>query len=223
MVNVYKSKSMKIAGYGSLLLILLEIVSPLIPQLDIIYSIYSTIFIAVVAPICFILLLRQTKKLDRKKIRPLKAFVLIILFVALELCLVIPLANISITISPDIPPNGIIDIAQVNFLLVIILLLWQLLGEEVIKISIFFLIYKGFDFKEEKAKSFWISWLISSILFGLLHLSTYGYNYFHCIVVIGLSTMGYALLWKKTSSPLMLYIVHISYDVLLIAIALLIT
>lgn len=220
MNKIYKSLPMRIAGIGSIIAVALEIISSFTNTFETYHAIFSFIFIIIIAPVCFIILLIQSRKLNKEKLGIAKTLSIIIGFVLLEIFMVIPLANISAIVSPDVPSNEIVDIAQGSTVFATILILWQLLGEEAIVLSLFFLIYKGYKYDENRKLAFWSSWLISSILFGLLHLSTYGFNYFHCIVVIGLSTMGYALLWKMTARPSLMYAVHVVYDVVLIALAL---
>lgn len=73
----------------------------------------------------------------------------------------------------------------------------QLLGEELITILPFLAVMAGLTRGlGASRRSAWVSaWLISSLMFGLLHLPTYDWNWIQCIAVIGSARLVLSLAW----------------------------
>jgi membrane protease YdiL (CAAX protease family) len=65
------------------------------------------------------------------------------------------------------------------------------------------------------------AWLISSIVFGLIHLPTYDWNWVQCIVIIGSARMVLTLAWIKTKNIWVSTGAHIINDWLLFAMSIL--
>lgn len=59
------------------------------------------------------------------------------------------------------------------------------------------------------------AWLVSSLLFGLIHLPTYDWNLIQCIVVIGTARMVLTLAWLLTKNIWVSTGAHIINDWLL--------
>jgi membrane protease YdiL (CAAX protease family) len=78
----------------------------------------------------------------------------------------------------------------------------QLLGEEVITLLPFLaLMYALTKWLGASRKSAIVgAWLISSLLFGLIHLPTYDWNVVQCIVVIGTARLVLTLAWILTKN-----------------------
>jgi membrane protease YdiL (CAAX protease family) len=99
----------------------------------------------------------------------------------------------------------------------------QLLGEEVITILPFLavlqLLSKGFGFGRKAVIVG--AWLITALLFGLIHLPTYGWNVVQCIVVIGSARLLLTLPWIMTKNIWVSTGAHIVNDWLLFMVALL--
>jgi membrane protease YdiL (CAAX protease family) len=99
----------------------------------------------------------------------------------------------------------------------------QLLGEEVITILPFLavlqLLSKGFGFDRKAAIVG--AWLLTALLFGLIHLPTYGWNVVQCIVVIGSARLLLTLPWIMTKNIWVSTGAHIVNDWLLFLVALL--
>ncbi len=99
----------------------------------------------------------------------------------------------------------------------------QLLGEEVITILPFLALLQwltqslGWGRKAAVASA----WVCTSVLFGLLHLPTYDWNWVQCIVVIGGARMVLALPWIMTKNLWVSTGAHITNDWLLIAMGIL--
>lgn len=77
----------------------------------------------------------------------------------------------------------------------------QLLGEELITIlpflAILTLCHRAAGFGRNKAVI--VAWLISALVFGLLHLPTYDWNLVQCVIVIGSArlVLTWAYIWTK--------------------------
>lgn len=64
-----------------------------------------------------------------------------------------------------------------------------------------------------------IATILSSLLFGAAHLSTYDWNIWQCLVVIGLTRIPFTYAWYKSDRNLLVNgLAHWGYDMLLIAI-----
>jgi membrane protease YdiL (CAAX protease family) len=99
----------------------------------------------------------------------------------------------------------------------------QLFGEEVITLLPFLallqLFSKGLGLGRKRAIIG--AWLISSIIFGLIHLPTYNWNLIQCIVIIGSARLVLTLPWIMTKNIWVSTGAHIVNDWLLFSMALL--
>jgi membrane protease YdiL (CAAX protease family) len=99
----------------------------------------------------------------------------------------------------------------------------QLFGEEVVTILPFLalltLLSAGFGVGRKGAVVG--AWLISSLLFGLIHLPTYDWNVVQCIVIIGTARMVLSLAWILTKNIWVSTGAHIINDWLLFTMSLL--
>jgi membrane protease YdiL (CAAX protease family) len=98
----------------------------------------------------------------------------------------------------------------------------QLLGEEVVTVLPFLLVltllrrHSGFGRKSAVLGA----WLVSSLLFGLIHLPTYNWNWVQCIVVIGTARIVLTMAWIRTKNIWVSTGAHIINDWLLFSFAL---
>jgi len=99
----------------------------------------------------------------------------------------------------------------------------QLLGEEVITFLPFLALLQLFTLGLGLGRKAAIigAWLITSILFGLIHLPTYDWNWIQCIVVIGSARMMLTLPWVLTKNIWVSTGAHIANDWLLLVMTLL--
>jgi uncharacterized protein len=99
----------------------------------------------------------------------------------------------------------------------------QLLGEEVITLLPFLALLQWFSkgFGLARKRAIIGAWLISSIVFGLIHLPTYDWNLVQCIVIIGSARMVLTLPWILTKNIWVSTGTHIINDWLLFLMALL--
>ena len=99
----------------------------------------------------------------------------------------------------------------------------QLFGEEVVTLlpflAILYLLVNRFGIGRNGAIVG--AWVISSLLFGLIHLPTYDWNLIQCIVVIGSARMVLTLPWILTKNIWVSTGAHIANDWLLFSLSLL--
>jgi hypothetical protein len=99
----------------------------------------------------------------------------------------------------------------------------QLLGEEVITLLPFLALLQMFSrgFAVGRKGAIIGVWLITSLIFGLIHLPTYDWNLIQCIVVIGSARMVLTLPWILTKNLWVSTGAHIVNDWLLFSMSLL--
>jgi uncharacterized protein len=78
----------------------------------------------------------------------------------------------------------------------------QLLGEELITILPFLALMVLFSrrFGASRKTALVGAWLVSAVLFGLLHLPTYGWNVVQCLAIIGTARLVLTLPWIMTKN-----------------------
>lgn len=93
----------------------------------------------------------------------------------------------------------------------------QLLGEEVITLLPFLALLQWFTRNLGMGRKAGIigAWLVSSLVFGLIHLPTYDWNFVQCIVIIGSARMVLTLPWILTKNIWVSTGAHIINDWLL--------
>lgn len=89
----------------------------------------------------------------------------------------------------------------------------QLFGEEVMTFVVFMPVLQvcGRFLKGERAPTV-IAWVVSSVVFALVHLPTYGYNVVQVLLVIGVARMILSLGFIFTNNLVVSYISHIIDD-----------
>lgn len=99
----------------------------------------------------------------------------------------------------------------------------QLFGEEVITILPFLALLQLFSrgFGIGRRGAIIGAWLLTSLIFGLLHLPTYDWNWIQCIVVIGSARLMLTLPWILTKNIWVSTGAHIVNDWLLFTMSLL--
>ena len=99
----------------------------------------------------------------------------------------------------------------------------QLLGEEVITILPFLALMHLFSQKFDLGRKGALvgAWIVTALIFGLIHLPTYGWNLVQCIVVIGSARMVLTLPWILTKNIWVSTGAHIINDWLLFSVGLL--
>ncbi|WP_158727540.1 CPBP family intramembrane glutamic endopeptidase [Levilactobacillus enshiensis] len=93
----------------------------------------------------------------------------------------------------------------------------QIAGEELftaaIALPIFYLVARRFS----PRVGWWLSCLVSALIFGGIHLTTYNWDLYQCFIVIGLTRFPFNYAWRKTNSLWGGIIAHVLYDFLLLA------
>ena len=95
-----------------------------------------------------------------------------------------------------------------------VFLLIQLIGEELFKVSLLLCIMAlVYHFSENRKLSVVISTLLVMLVFGLMHLPAYNWNFIQSLVLIGLSTIFDLFPYLKTKNVTNSYIVHVLIDI----------
>ncbi len=142
--------------------------------------------------------IRLLKPMRKPFFRPLSVAVLLSFTIKITLVSIIVMFRFS-DIS-TVQNNGYIDgIATIGFaqkLILFITLLLSMIGEELILASIILPLYY---FLKKNQYGWVISVLLSGIIFSLMHIETYNFNFWICITV-GLSHLPMTHVWKSTES-----------------------
>jgi uncharacterized protein len=90
----------------------------------------------------------------------------------------------------------------------------QLLGEELFAVLLFLAVLHLFYSRAglPRGRSVVIAWLLSALLFGLLHLPAYDWNLVQCVVVIGSARLVLSLAYIKTKNIWVSYGAHLIND-----------
>jgi membrane protease YdiL (CAAX protease family) len=135
-------------------------------------------------------------KVGWRELRLMFGFALLNIVVSFSVCA-------SVRAFVDVTPNavtaqlGAMDMAgRIAFY---VKTLPQLFGEEVVTI-LPFLALLSHRFGVRRRGAVVGAWLISSLLFGLIHLPTYDWNLVQCIVIIGTARMVLTLAWIWTKN-----------------------
>lgn len=98
-------------------------------------------------------------------------------------------------------------------LVTLFLSLIQLFGEELLTFVVFMLVLQICSrFMKAGTAPTVVAWVVSSIVFALVHLPTYGYNLLQVLLVIGTARMVLSLGFLLTNNLIVSYISHIIDD-----------
>ena len=99
--------------------------------------------------------------------------------------------------------------------------IFQLMGEEFIALVPFLalltLCYQVF--KWSRKTSIIVALLVSSVIFGLLHLSTYNWNWLQCIFAIGMARIPFTLAYIRTKNFFVAFLTHYLFDAIIFTFA----
>ncbi|MBO1308046.1 CPBP family intramembrane metalloprotease [Enterococcus sp. 669A] len=98
----------------------------------------------------------------------------------------------------------------------------SLAGEELITAAVAFPLYHFLTKRFTSNKAFLLSSIFAALFFGSLHLSTYSWNWYQCLVIIGLTRIPFNYVWKRTDSLRGGIIAHTLYDYTLFLIMLIV-
>lgn len=199
--------SMLLLFGGFLLTTITNLENPLISYGIFIVSSISSLFIL-------------DKKWFKKLIKPLEIKDLfIIIFVLFSTYFIGILVSILVskTSMVENPITGVIN--NDNILKLFIIMIVQLFVEEILFVLPFLFIFNKFKYYN-RIMAIIAAWIISSIIFGALHLPTYNYNLFQSLVVISLIrfAISSAYIWRKNLA--LSYLIHVIYDFLILLLVL---
>ncbi|WP_433775076.1 hypothetical protein [Bacillus wiedmannii] len=93
----------------------------------------------------------------------------------------------------------------------------QLIGENIMFVSILFFWHKiTRSFVISPITSITTSLILSGSSFGLLHLSTYNYNWIQCLTIIGIPAIAQMIFFLIFKNIHMGYILHFNYNLIII-------
>ncbi|EGY77440.1 CPBP family intramembrane glutamic endopeptidase [Peptoniphilus indolicus] len=112
--------------------------------------------------------------------------------------------------------NPIVGIAnEDNIKYIAILLMVQLVIEEIFFIIWFLFLYHKAKFEKESTREIF-AWVVSSLIFGAMHLSTYNFNIVQAVIGIGIVRFVLSAVYIRRKNLTLAYIVHFLYDILII-------
>lgn len=133
------------------------------------------------------------------------------------LLLIVAMISGAILQNFDVVNNPIIDVVNKdNFKFMTGLMLVQLVIEEIFFIVWFLFLYHNVKIGTENSRTM-IAWVGSSILFGIMHLSTYGFNIIQAVVGIGIIRFALSAIYVKKKNLTLSYMVHFLYDFIIIS------
>lgn len=114
--------------------------------------------------------------------------------------------------------NPIFDIlTDENIKRFIVSTMIQFIAEEIIFIIPFLFVINKLRTKNEKLKTL-AAILLSSLIFGAMHLSTYNFNILQAVLVISIIRTGLSISYVLSKNLTVTYLVHMIYDWVLIGI-----
>lgn len=130
-------------------------------------------------------------------------------------------ATTGTSANPIIASAGSLD--AMGLLLLFANTIPQLFGEEVITILPFLAMMQLFTrvLGLRRSQALFASWVLSAVMFGLLHLPSYEWNWIQCVVIIGSARLVLSLAYIKTKNILVSTGAHILNDWILISMSLL--
>nr|WP_315198324.1 type II CAAX endopeptidase family protein [uncultured Aquabacterium sp.] len=150
-------------------------------------------------------------RVGSREVRLMVGFALLNIVVSLGLgAIVMALGHVS----PNASTSQLGSMDTVELLAFFAKTLPQLLGEEVITILPFLALLQWLtqSLKWGRKAAIVAAWMLTSVIFGLLHLPTYDWNWVQCIVVIGGARMMLTLPWILTKNLWVSTGAHITND-----------
>ena len=127
------------------------------------------------------------------------------------------------TVTPNASAAGLAELDAVGLAAFFAKTLPQLLGEEIITLLPFLAILHLCTHRLRMGRKAGViaAWLVSALIFGLLHLPTYDWNVIQCVVIIGSARLVLTLPWIMTKNLWVSTGAHILNDWLLFSMVLL--
>lgn len=157
-------------------------------------------------------LLSKKITFQQLKISFLYAFIIYAIML-LFLALLISLTPFNGTSNP-VENEGITNIFLKTLSIAI-----QLIGENIMFVSILFFWHKLIrSFIRSSLTSITASLILSGSSFGLLHLSTYNYNWTQCLIIIGIPAISQIIFFLIYENIHMGYMLHFNYNFIIMVI-----
>lgn len=192
----------------------INIVRILVKDINIILrDIVTSLFFILPVTLVFLLIMREQRKMLFKKVtvKQYKKSVFYALFVICSVLLTV--CGITTFTTYKASSNPGTDVSLISLLLKIPTISIQLIGENIMFISFLLFWYKIFQFTKCKTPLLLgLSLLFSSLSFGLLHLSTYSFNWIQCVLIIGIPAASHMILFLRYNNVHLGYWMHLNYD-----------
>lgn len=172
------------------------------------------IMASAVSAISLISLLLIDKKFIKKIFLPIRAKDLLYIIIGLGFSLIaIVISSILVQkLGIEGSNNPIFDVlTEDNFKSFFLSTLIQFIAEEIIFIIPFLFIINKVKIENNIIKTI-LAILISSIIFGAMHLSTYDFNILQAVLIISIIRTGLSMSYVISKNLSVTYIIHIIYD-----------
>lgn len=98
----------------------------------------------------------------------------------------------------------------------ILTLSFSLIGEELFTAAFAFPIYVWLKDKVSHSSAWLTALLLSSLLFGMLHVNIYHWNLYQCLISIGLGRIPFTWAWRRLDTLRAGIWAHIIYDLVIL-------
>ncbi|MDU1022610.1 MAG: CPBP family glutamic-type intramembrane protease [Peptoniphilus harei] len=172
------------------------------------------IMASAVSAISLLSLLTIDKKFIKKIFLPIRAKDLLYIIIGLGFSLIaIVISSILVQkLGIEGSNNPIFDVlTEDNFKSFFLSTLIQFIAEEIIFIIPFLFIINKVKIENNIIKTI-LAILISSIIFGAMHLSTYDFNILQAVLIISIIRTGLSMSYVISKNLSVTYIIHIIYD-----------
>lgn len=172
------------------------------------------IMASAVSAISLLSLLTIDKKFIKKIFLPIKAKDLLYIIIGLGFSLIaIVISSILVQkLGIDGSKNPIFDVlTEDNFKSFFLSTLIQFIAEEIIFIIPFLFVINKVKIENNIVKTI-LAILVSSIIFGAMHLSTYDFNILQAVLIISIIRTGLSMSYVISKNLSVTYIIHIIYD-----------
>lgn len=172
------------------------------------------IMASAVSAISLLSLLTIDKKFIKKIFLPIKAKDVLYIIIGLGFSLIaIVISSILVQkLGIDGSKNPIFDVlTEDNFKSFFLSTLIQFIAEEIIFIIPFLFVINKVKIENNIVKTI-LAILVSSIIFGVMHLSTYDFNILQAVLIISIIRTGLSMSYVISKNLSVTYIIHIIYD-----------
>ncbi len=156
-------------------------------------------------------------KVGGREIRLMMGFAL--LNVVVSFCVGAMVGHFT-TVTPNASAAGLAELDAVGLVAFFAKTLPQLFGEEILTVLPFLAILHLCTHRRRMGRKAGViaAWLVSALIFGLLHLPTYDWNVIQCVVIIGSARLVLTLPWIMTKNLWVSTGAHILNDWLLFSV-----